>query len=88
MTGYMYQLSYNDILATCNERDTCVGCPLMFEGGICLKDLSDRGNRNLRRLHDFLGKVIDYDSIRRVTKIVGEEGEAGRSEEAQEGVRG
>lgn len=67
MKGYIFELTKYEIESACLEQEDCVGCPFMYQHGICAKDLVAEGTNELRDLFKFLLKEIDYDYIRVVT---------------------
>lgn len=67
MKGYIFELTKGEIEKACTEQKDCMGCPFMYQHGICAKDLVAEGTNELRDLFKFLLKEIDYDYIRVVT---------------------
>ena len=67
MKGYIFELTKTEVEMFCVRQEDCVGCPFMYQRGICAKDLVAEGTNELRDLFKFLLKEIDYDYIRVVT---------------------
>ena len=63
MKAYLFELTKTEVEMFCVGQNDCVGCPFMYQHGICAKDLVAEGTNELRDLFKFLLKEIDYDYI-------------------------
>ena len=64
----MFELTKDDVETLCARREDCTGCEFMYQHGICAKDLTAEGTKELKDLFKFLLKEIDYDNIRTVSR--------------------
>ena len=76
MRGYIFELTKAEVEHFCTAQEDCMGCPFMYQHGICAKDLVAEGTNELRDLFKFLLKEIDYDYIRVVTGEMENKGNA------------
>ena len=63
MKKYMFELTKDDVETLCARHEDCTGCEFMYQHGICAKDLTAEGTKELKDLFKFLLKEIDYDNI-------------------------
>ena len=68
MKQYLFELTKEEIETACYGYEDCMGCPFMYQHGICAKDLVAEGTNQLKDLFKFLLKEIDYDNIRTVSR--------------------
>ena len=85
MTKFVFELTLEEQYKICEEHTftdgRCGTCPLMIDGNICTRDLSD-DNTSLRqtvtKLLDIALKEIDINDYIRMDKTkVGDKGESG-----------
>lgn len=60
----MFELTKDEIISHCKQREDCMFCELIYQKGICAKDLIVEGENELKDLFKFMLKEIDYDNIR------------------------
>lgn len=54
----MFELTKDDIETLCARREDCMGCEFIYQHGICAKDLTAEGTKELKDLFKFLLKEI------------------------------
>lgn len=60
MTKYVFELTREEVISTCNNKDDCIHCPLRY-GELCAKDLIYDNNNGMRELFKFLLTEVQID---------------------------